>query len=66
MTNKQRDCYAEMRAGLRPNTMDEHDNIAREALLAGKADPVYANSLVATSRAQLDSRGVTSPRPWKK
>jgi hypothetical protein len=66
MTNKQRDCYAEMRDGKRPNTMDEHDKIAKEALIAGKADPAYADQLVTQSRQQLDGKGVTSPRPWKK
>jgi RHS repeat-associated protein len=35
MTAKQNQAFAEMRAGQRPNTMSGHDQVAREALVAG-------------------------------
>ncbi|MEQ9321138.1 MAG: RHS repeat-associated core domain-containing protein, partial [Polyangiaceae bacterium] len=64
ITNKQRQCYADMKAGLRPNTMKEHDKIAYESLVAGGADPAYAKKLVAQSKAQLKAKGVKKTRAW--
>ena len=69
ITNKQRECYKEMADGKRPNTMAEHDKIAKESLVAGGADPKYAQALVDASKAQLASSNppVTTTRvPWAK
>lgn len=65
MTNKQRDCYAAMREGKRPNTLAEHDKIALEALKAGGVKDATAAKLVADSKANLATQGVTKGRPWK-
>ena len=66
MTNKQRELFKELFESGRPNTLEEHTRIAREALKAGGADDDMIEDLIAKSLENLSSQGVTQPTriPW--
>ena len=50
----------------RPNTLDEHTRIAREALKAGGASESMIDDLIKASLNNLKEQGVTTPTriPW--
>ena len=66
MTSKQRELFKELFESGRPNTLEEHTRIAREALRAGGADDTMINNLINDSLSNLGKQGVTSPSriPW--
>ncbi len=62
MTSKQRELFKELYESGRPNTLEEHTRIAREALKAGGA----SDSIINASLRNLREQGVTAPTriPW--
>ena len=66
MTSKQRELFKELYESGRPNTLDEHTRIAKEALKAGGASESMINDLVEESLSNLAKQGVTQPTriPW--
>lgn len=73
ITIKQRELFKELAQGGRPNTIEEHTRIAKEALKAGFEDPKKINEqliedLVEISMQNLTEQGVLKPTriPWSK
>ncbi|WP_319001364.1 hypothetical protein [Clostridium estertheticum] len=66
MTNKQRELFKELHMSGRPNTLEEHTRIAKEALKAGGATDAQVNELTRKSIENLTVQGVTQPIriPW--
>ena len=66
MTSKQRELFKELYESGRPNTLEEHTRIAREALKAGGASDSMIDDLINASLRNLREQGVTSPTriPW--
>ena len=66
MTSKQRELFKELYESGRPNTLDEHTRIAREALKAGGAGDSLINDLLEDSLSNLAGQGVKQPTriPW--
>ena len=66
MTAKQRQLFKELYESGRPNTLEEHTRIAREALKAGGANEIQIDELVGDSLKNLKEQGVTEPTriPW--
>ena len=63
MTSKQRELFKELYESDRPNTLEEHTRIAREAL---KASDSMIDDLINASFKNLSEQGVTAPTriPW--
>lgn len=61
MTAKQRQLFKELSESGRPNTLEEHTRIAKEALIAGGATEEEANEIVQMSLKNLMEQGVTKP-----
>ena len=68
MKNYQRKAYKEMRDGKRPNTIQEHNRIAIEALEASGASRVEAVQLTTESLGNLYQQNAKTPTdiPWNK
>jgi len=71
MTNKQRELYRKLGedidSGIRKNTIDEHSEIAYQALIEGGVPKDKARVYVDYSEAWLTSKNVTKFRiPWKR
>ena len=66
MTSKQRELFKELYESGRPNTLEEHTRIAREALKAGGASDSMIDDLINASLRNLREQGVTAPTriPW--
>ena len=66
MTSKQRELFKELYESGRPNTLEEHTRIAREALKAGGASDSMIDDLINASLKNLSEQGVTAPTriPW--
>ncbi|RDU23588.1 hypothetical protein DWV06_08795 [Anaerosacchariphilus polymeriproducens] len=66
MTTKQRQLFKELYESGRPNTIEEHTRIAREALEAGGASESQIDELITNSLNNLKEQGVTNPTriPW--
>ncbi|AJJ70493.1 RHS repeat-associated core domain protein [Yersinia pseudotuberculosis] len=66
MTNSQRQGFKELNESGRPNTLAEHDKIAKDALIAGGATEEEANDLVKKSKDNLKCQNVSKPSniPW--
>ena len=66
MTTKQIQLFKELNESGRPNTLEEHTRIAKEALIAGGATEEQANRWVQQSLENLTEQGVTQPSgiPW--
>lgn len=61
MTSKQRELFKELYESGRPNTLDEHTRIAREALKAGGASESMIDDVIKASLNNLKEQGVTTP-----
>ncbi len=61
MTSKQRELFKELYESGRPNTLEEHTRIAREALKAGGASDSMIDDLINASLRNLREQGVTAP-----
>lgn len=68
MTNSQRQAYKEMRDGVRPNTIQEQNRIAIEALEAGGATRAQAVELATDSLGNLFQQGskTSTNIPWSR
>jgi RHS repeat-associated protein len=68
MTRKQRKLFDELAKSGKPNTLEEHTRIAKEALKAGGASDEMADDLIKQSVKNLKEQGVDSPShiPWNK
>lgn len=68
MTRTQRRLFDELSESGRPNTLEEHSRIAREALIAGGAGEEMADGLVNQSILNLKNQKVEQPTkiPWNK
>ncbi|PPV11894.1 hypothetical protein AWN73_20265 [Clostridium butyricum] len=66
MTTKQRQLFKELYESGRPNTLEEHTRIAREALEAGGASKSQIDELITNSLNNLKEQGVINPTriPW--
>lgn len=66
MSTKQRQLFKELYESGRPNTLEEHTRIAKEALKAGGATEEEANELINKSLQNLEKQGVAKPTriPW--
>ena len=66
MTSKQRELFKELYESGRPNILEEHTRIAREALKAVGASESIINDLINASLKNLSEQGVTAPTriPW--
>ena len=66
MTNEQRQLFKELYESGKPNTLEEHTRIAKEALKAGGATEEEATELIEKSLENLNKQGVTQPKriPW--
>ncbi|MBK5072187.1 RHS domain-containing protein [Budviciaceae bacterium CWB-B4] len=66
MTNAQRQGFKELSESGRPNTLAEHDKIAKDALMAGGATEEEADDLVGKSKDNLTCQNVSKPSniPW--
>ena len=66
MTSKQRELFKELYESGRPNTLEEHTRIAREALKAGGVSDSMIDDLINASLRNLREQGVTAPTriPW--
>lgn len=66
MTTKQRQLFKELYESGRPNTLEEHTRIAKEALKAGGASESQINELIGDSIKNLKDQGLTKPTriPW--
>ena len=66
MTTRQRQLFKELYESGRPNTLEEHTRIAREALEAGGASKSQIDELIRNSLNNLKEQGVTKPSriPW--
>ena len=67
MTSKQRELFKELYESGRPNTLEEHTRIAREALKAGGAsDSMMTVDVINASLRYLSVLGVSAPTsiPW--
>ena len=66
MTSKQRELFKELYESGRPNTLEEHTRIAREALKAGGASDSMIDDLINASLRNLREQGVTALTriPW--
>jgi RHS repeat-associated protein len=61
MSARQNTLYAELRRSGRPNTLQEHNRIAVEALMAGGASREQAEALVVLSVLNLQAQGALHP-----
>lgn len=68
MTKTQRKLFDELSKSGRPNTLEEHSRIAKEALVSGGASNEMAVDLVGKSIKNLEMQGVSTPSniPWNK
>ena len=66
MTSKQRELFKELYESGRPNTLEEHTRIAKEALKAGGANDSMIDDLIQASLSNLEKQGVNQPTriPW--
>ena len=66
MTTKQRQLFKELYESGRPNTLEEHTRIAREALRAGGTSESKIEEFIGDSLNNLNEQGVTNPSriPW--
>ena len=66
MTSKQQELFKELYESGRPNTLEEHTRIAREALKVGGVSDSMIDDLINALLKNLSEQGVTAPTriPW--